>query len=110
MRREELAHVLRAAARVVDDPDILVIGSQAILGTFSEDELPEIAWLSVEADLAFFDDEDETGITRCAAGGRGSGWGRAQSATALRRPRWFPRVRCVRWRHAHDVHVSTPLV
>jgi hypothetical protein len=58
VRREELAHVLRAAARVAGDPDILVLGSQAILGTFGEDDLPEIAWLSVEADLAFFDDDD----------------------------------------------------
>lgn len=58
MRRSELAHVLRAAARIVDDPNILVIGSQAILGTYSEDELPEDAWMSVEADLAFLEDLD----------------------------------------------------
>jgi len=56
MRREELAHLLRAAARIADDGDILVVGSQAILGSFSEDELPEVAWLSVEADLAFLDE------------------------------------------------------
>jgi hypothetical protein len=29
--RKQLAHVLRAAARIADDPKILVIGSQAIL-------------------------------------------------------------------------------
>ena len=58
MGRSELAHVLRAAARIVDDPNILVIGSQAILGTYSEDELPEDAWMSVEADLAFLEDLD----------------------------------------------------
>src|SRR5262244_4611119 len=57
MRREELAHVLRAAARIVNDSDILVVGSQAILGSYREDELPEVAWLSIEADLAFFDPE-----------------------------------------------------
>lgn len=56
MRREELAHLLRAAARIADDGDILVVGSQAILGSFAEDELPEVAWLSVEADLAFLDE------------------------------------------------------
>ncbi len=28
-----------------------MIGSQAILGTFWEDALPEVAWLSVEADI-----------------------------------------------------------
>jgi hypothetical protein len=58
VRRSELAHVLRAAARIVDDPNILVIGSQAILGTYSEDELPQDAWMSVEADLAFLEDLD----------------------------------------------------
>lgn len=60
MRREELAHVLRAAARVAGDPDILVIGSQSILGSFWEDDLPEETWMSVEADLAFFDDPGAT--------------------------------------------------
>ena len=55
MRRDELAHLLRAAARIADDGDILVVGSQAILGSYAEDELPEVAWLSVEADLVFLD-------------------------------------------------------
>jgi hypothetical protein len=35
------------------------VGSQAILGSFAEDELPEVAWLSAEADLAFFADTAE---------------------------------------------------
>jgi len=55
--REQLAHVLRAAAQIASDPDILVVGSQAILGSYQEAELPEVAWLSAEADLAFFDAE-----------------------------------------------------
>lgn len=58
MTRNELAHVLRAAARIADDPRILVIGSQSILGSFDEEELPEVAWLSTEADLAFLDDPE----------------------------------------------------
>lgn len=57
MRRLELAHLLRAAADIAEDPDILVIGSQAILGSFWEDALPEVAWMSTEADLAFLNDE-----------------------------------------------------
>jgi hypothetical protein len=32
VRRSELEHVLRATATVADDPEILVIGSQSILG------------------------------------------------------------------------------
>lgn len=40
MRRSELAHILRAACDVTHDPEILVIGSQSILGSFDEEELP----------------------------------------------------------------------
>lgn len=39
MRREQLEHVLRAASQIADDPTVLVIGSQAILGAIPE-ELP----------------------------------------------------------------------
>lgn len=59
MNREELAHILRAAARIAQDPDVLVIGSQSILGSYSEGDLPEEAWISREVDIAFFDDPDE---------------------------------------------------
>jgi hypothetical protein len=55
VRRDQLAHILRAAARLTEDNNILVIGSQSILGSFDEDELPEPVWMSVEADIAFFD-------------------------------------------------------
>jgi len=58
VNRRQLAHILRAAADVSNDPHILVIGSQAILATFDATELPEAATMSVEADIAFFDDED----------------------------------------------------
>ena len=67
MKREELAHLLRAAATITDDPHILVIGSQSILGTYREDELPEEAWLSVEADLAFMNDVDGEKATKSTA-------------------------------------------
>jgi hypothetical protein len=56
MRRTELAHVLRSAAAITGDPEILVIGSQAILGTYWEDDLPEASWMSAEVDVAFLDD------------------------------------------------------
>jgi hypothetical protein len=55
MTRDQLAHVLRAAAAVVEDQEILVVGSQAILASYSEEDLPEVAWMSAEADLAFWD-------------------------------------------------------
>lgn len=52
MRREDLEHVIRAAATIAGVRDLLVIGSQAILGTYPEWELPSAATMSVEADLA----------------------------------------------------------
>lgn len=58
MNRAQLEHVLRSAATIVDDPDLLVIGSQAILGAYPEDLLPVEATTSIEADLAFFVDPD----------------------------------------------------
>ena len=58
MNREQLDHVLRAATDIVEDADILIIGSQAILATTNESELPIEATRSIEVDLAFFNDED----------------------------------------------------
>ena len=59
MNRSQLAHILRAAAKVAGDGNILVIGSQAILATYPATDLPSGVTLSVEADIAFFDDEHE---------------------------------------------------
>jgi hypothetical protein len=58
MTRDELAHILRAEAQISQDPAILVIGSQAVLGTYHESALPREAWLSAEADLAWWSDTD----------------------------------------------------
>jgi len=56
MNREQLAHLLRASTQIAGDPDILVIGSQAILGSFDEDDLPAPATASREVDIAFLND------------------------------------------------------
>lgn len=64
MKRSELSHVLRAACEIVHDPGILVIGSQSILGSFSEEQLPPDATMSIEADVAFFDDPGGTKADR----------------------------------------------
>jgi len=58
MTRNELAHILRSASRIVGEQDIVVIGSQSILGSFTDSELPDPAIASIEADLAFLDDPD----------------------------------------------------
>jgi len=58
MKRQQLEHVLRAAAQIADTRDIIVLGSQAILGSVADDELPLEASRSIEVDLAFAIDPD----------------------------------------------------
>lgn len=58
LNRTQLAHVLRSASRIAGDTDVLVVGSQAILGSCAEDDLPAEATASMEADVAFLDDVD----------------------------------------------------
>jgi hypothetical protein len=59
MKRHELAHILRSASVVTDETDVVVIGSQAILGSIPEDRLPDLAVASIEADIAFLDDPND---------------------------------------------------
>lgn len=49
MRRAELEHLIRAAATIADDDEIVVIGSQPILGQFPE--APAELCRSMEADV-----------------------------------------------------------
>src|SRR6059058_6233819 len=49
MRRDEFEHVIAAAAEVAGEREIVVIGSQAILGCFPEP--PETMLFSAEADV-----------------------------------------------------------
>lgn len=49
MNRAALEHILRAAAAIANERDLVVIGSQAILGQFPE--APEALLVSIEADV-----------------------------------------------------------
>jgi hypothetical protein len=49
MKRSELEHLIRAAGSIVNDAEIVVIGSQAILGQFPNAPSPLL--VSAEADL-----------------------------------------------------------
>jgi len=49
MNRAGLEHILRAAAAVSNERDIIVIGSQAVLGQFPD--APEALLISIEADV-----------------------------------------------------------
>ncbi len=58
MNREQLAHVLRATSQIAEVSDVVVIGSQAILGSYDESQLPDEAIGSIEVDVTFFDDPE----------------------------------------------------
>jgi len=61
MRRDQLEHAIRTACQIIDRSEVIVVGSQAILGTFREDALPADATMSVEVDiLPIADGNDET--------------------------------------------------
>lgn len=61
MRRDQLEHAIRAACQIIGQPAVIVIGSQAILGTYREDQLPPETTMSIEVDiLPVTDDNSET--------------------------------------------------
>lgn len=61
MRRDQLEHAIRTACQIIGKPEVIVVGSQSILGTFPEDQLPTDATMSVEIDiLPIADDNAET--------------------------------------------------
>jgi uncharacterized nucleotidyltransferase DUF6036 len=49
MKRSELEHLIRAAGSIVDDAEIVVVGSQSILGQFPD--APASLLVSAEADV-----------------------------------------------------------
>lgn len=62
MRRDQLEHAIRTACQIIGRPEVIVVGSQSLLGTFREDQLPADATMSVEVDiLPIADNNDETG-------------------------------------------------
>lgn len=61
MRRDQLEHAIRAACQIIQQPEVIVVGSQAILGTYDESQLPTAATMSIEVDiLPIADSNDET--------------------------------------------------
>jgi hypothetical protein len=51
MRRDQLEHAIRTACQIIGAEAVIVVGSQAILGTVKEDVLPAAATMSVEVDI-----------------------------------------------------------
>lgn len=51
MRRQQLEHAIRTACQVIQHSEVIVVGSQAILGTYDESQLPAAATMSIEVDI-----------------------------------------------------------
>lgn len=51
MNRSQLEHAIRAACQILHHPEVIIVGSQAILGTFGEGDLPIEATMSRECDV-----------------------------------------------------------
>jgi hypothetical protein len=51
MRRDQLEHAIRAACQIIGHDAVAVVGSQSILGSFAEDQLPAEATMSMEIDI-----------------------------------------------------------
>lgn len=51
MRRDQLEHAIRTACQIAGLTEVIIVGSQAILGTYTEDQLPFYATRSAEIDV-----------------------------------------------------------
>lgn len=49
MRRDQLEHAIRTACQIIHQSEVIVVGSQAILGTYDESQLPAAATMSIES-------------------------------------------------------------
>jgi hypothetical protein len=62
MRRDQLQHAIRTACQITGAQEVIVVGSQAILGTYDEAQLPRAATMSVEIDVLPIADTDEESV------------------------------------------------
>lgn len=51
MNRDQLEHAIRAACQIIQRPEVIIVGSQSILGTFDDRDLPAEATMSREVDV-----------------------------------------------------------
>lgn len=58
MLRSELEHAIRAATDIIRNDAVIIIGSQSILGSWTENELPREATMSKEVDVCPLEDDD----------------------------------------------------
>jgi hypothetical protein len=58
MRRDQLEHAIRTACQIIGHDAVVVVGSQSILGTFAENDLPVEATMSTEIDILPLGEDD----------------------------------------------------
>ena len=58
MRRDQLEHAIRASCQILGRDEVIVIGSQAILGSYDEGQLPADATMSLEVDILPISNDD----------------------------------------------------
>lgn len=51
MRRDQLEHAIRTACQIIEQPAVVIVGSQAILATYDETGLPSAATVSIDVDV-----------------------------------------------------------
>ena len=59
MRRDQLEHAIRTACQIIQQTEVIVVASQAILGTYDESQLPAAATMSIEVDILPIADSNE---------------------------------------------------
>ena len=90
MRRDQLEHAIRAACQIAGLTEVIIVGSQAILGTYTEDELPFYATRSAEIDvLPITDDTGEIARLADEIEGVAGEFSRLQSFTASASTGWI---------------------
>jgi hypothetical protein len=62
LRRRELEHAIRAATSIIQQDQVIIIGSQSILGSYTEDQLPSSVTMSPEVDIAPMHDADAAAL------------------------------------------------
>jgi len=83
VRRNQLEHAIRTACQIIDHAEVIVVGSRAILGTYTKDELPEAATMSVEVDiLPTAENDEETNRLRIRSKESPASSRRSSSSTA----------------------------
>jgi hypothetical protein len=117
MRRDQLEHAIRTACQIIGRPEVIVVGSQSILGTYREDELPADATMSVEVDIlpVAADNEEPRGSRTSSRVLRGSSLrsrsctGSALTGSTWRRPRCRPGGG-IAWSKVQNANTAGPSV